>query len=155
MGKEGKAVAPYFKNASDLQDYQGPDFRFKTLNENDLGIFYAANDYYFAFTSSSESMESLLAKLQQFLGNKVLMGDLKPGDQGDQVVLLQNWLVKEFNIEDPAFVSGLFDQGTKDYVIKFQEKYATEVLIPQGQTKGTGIVDLATRNKLNKIYSDF
>jgi len=155
MGKEEKAVAPYFKNAEDMEDYTGPDFRFKTLNQNDLGIFYLATDYYFVFSSSLESTENLLIKIQEFLENKVLLGDLKPGDQGKQVSLLQNWLAKEFSIESPSFNSGLFNQATKDYVIRFQEKYATDILIPQGQTKGTGIVDLATRKKLNQIYSDF
>jgi hypothetical protein len=155
MGKEGKAVAPYFKNASDAEDYTGPDFRFKTINQNDLGIFYSVNDYYFAFSSSSESMEKLLANIQNFLKDKVLLSDLKSGDQGDQVYLLQNWLAREFSISDPGFTSGQFNQTTKDYIVKFQEKYATDILIPQGQTRGTGILDVATRKKLNQIYSNF
>ena len=152
IGKEGEAVAPYFKNAKEMEDYAGPDFRFKTLDQNDLALAYAVNDYYFAFSSSWESMESLLAELQDFLESKVLMSDLKQGDQGKQVSLLQSWLAKDLGI---GSVSGTYNQETKDYVIMFQEKYTSDILIPQGQTKGTGIVDLATRRKLNKLYSDF
>ncbi len=155
MGKKGKAVAPYFKNAVDMEDYTGLDFRFKTLDQNDLAITYAATDYYFAFSSSWESMESLLMELQNFLENKVLTNDLKQGDQGKQVSLLQGWLAKDLSIDSPGFISGIYNQETKDYVILFQEKYASDILIPQGQTKGTGIVDLATRRKLNNLYSDF
>jgi len=155
MGKEGKAVAPYFKNASDIEDYTGPDFRFKTLNQNDLGILYATTDYYFAFSSSSESMENLLIKLQEFLEDKVLINDLKLGDQGKQVSLLQKWLARDLSVDSPGFVSGFYNQETRDHVVRFQEKYATDILIPQGQTKGTGIVDLATRKKLNQLYSGF
>lgn len=155
MGKEGKAVAPFFKDAKDVQDYDGLNFRFKTLNQNDLGILYIATDYYFAFSSSWESMESLLINIQLSLENKLLTVDLKTADQSSQVLLLQKWLTKEFNIQNPNFVSGNFDLETKNYVIKFQEKYSNDILIPQGLIRGTGIVDLTTRKKLNELYSEF
>ena len=44
-----------------------------------------------------------------------------------------------------------FGTATLNAVIKFQEKYASEILNPQGFSKGTGFVASATRAKLNKL----
>lgn len=63
MGKTGRAIAPYFKNASGAEGYTGIDFRFKTLNQNDLGICYAVSNSYLVFTSSWKSMDILLNNL--------------------------------------------------------------------------------------------
>ncbi|MES2436450.1 MAG: peptidoglycan-binding protein [Patescibacteria group bacterium] len=44
-----------------------------------------------------------------------------------------------------------FGQMTFQAVIKFQNKYASEVLLPAGLTKGTGFVGAATIKKLNSL----
>ncbi|MDO9181326.1 MAG: hypothetical protein Q7U04_02905, partial [Bacteriovorax sp.] len=62
-GKEGKALTPYFKNASATKGYQGPDFRYQTLSKDDLGICYSIFNDYFVFTSSWASMEEVLKRL--------------------------------------------------------------------------------------------
>ncbi|MFA6376548.1 MAG: peptidoglycan-binding domain-containing protein, partial [Candidatus Paceibacterota bacterium] len=48
-------------------------------------------------------------------------------------------------------VSGNYDLATKNAVAKFQQKYATEILIPYGLRSGSGNVGNATKNKLNQL----
>ena len=85
---------------------------------------------------------------------------LKLGDRGSDVVGLQILLNR-----DPATriaVSGAgspnneteyFGRMTAAAVIRFQEKYRTEVLAPAGLLRGTGIVGVLTRAKLNALSS--
>ncbi len=81
--------------------------------------------------------------------------ELKVGSQGTEVRQLQTCL------NDPAIggpeiypdgkITGFFGNETKNAVIKFQEKYAKEILQPQGFKTGNGIVGKATRQKLNEL----
>jgi len=147
--------APAFRNASEVEGYKGKDFRFKPLNSKDLGICYFIADYYLAFASSWKSMEELLARLDYSLQRRMLVQDLKFGDEGVQVELLQKWLSRDLDVYPEKVISGSFADVTQKAVVRFQEKYYKEILEPQALEKGTGIVDLATREKLNSLYSDF
>jgi len=70
----------------------------------------------------------------------------------NQVECLQEFLKsQEANIYPERLVTGNFLALTKSAVIRFQEKYATEVLVPIGLEKGTGFVGPMTRVKINQL----
>lgn len=70
------------------------------------------------------------------------------GLRNNDVLELQKRLTSEGLFT--ASTTGYFGSSTRDAVIKYQEKYATEILSPLGLTKGTGFVGLYTRARLNK-----
>lgn len=153
MEEEKPAIIPYFKNASQIRGYTGPNFRYQTLSHQDLGICYLVSDNYFVLTSSWQSMEKTIEKLG-ILGAPVeITKELKYGDREYEVELLQTWLKQDPVVYPRGLVTGFFGPLTKAAVTHFQEKYESEILIPQGLTEGTGIVDLNyTRIKLNELY---
>lgn len=63
MGEQKPAAARYFRDANQATGYSGPNFRYKILSSNDLGIYYFVSDNYFVFASSWQSMEKAIKKL--------------------------------------------------------------------------------------------
>jgi len=77
--------------------------------------------------------------------------ELKTGSQGKEVEELQKCLAKDPDVYPEGEITGFFGNSTKKAVIKFQEKYAKEILEPTGLKEGTGMVGNATRKKLNEL----
>ena len=77
--------------------------------------------------------------------------NLKIGDKGKDVKELQTVLLKE-NLFYGS-ITGTFWEKTESAVIKFQEKYASDILNLYGLTKGTGYVGPLTIKKLNMLYA--
>lgn len=78
--------------------------------------------------------------------------DLKKGMTNPDVEALQECLINAGFLKN-GFNTGFFGTITESAVIKFQEKYSDDILTPQGLQIGTGYVGLATRKKLNELYS--
>lgn len=81
--------------------------------------------------------------------------NLKLGDYGEDVLLLQKTLNKELRPGIAATGPGspgnetmFFGTRTRDAVARFQEKYTAEVLSPVGLVRGTGFVGSLTRAKM-------
>jgi len=86
----------------------------------------------------------------------VFENNLKYGMRNNEVKYLQIILKKEVGpptYPERALATGYFGLITKNSVIKFQEKYASEILTPLGLTKGTGFVGKTTRAKLNQLLT--
>ncbi|MDO8559311.1 MAG: peptidoglycan-binding protein [bacterium] len=77
-------------------------------------------------------------------------GTIRQGNSGNAIKYLQIILISQGFLSE-ELNTGLFGSLTKAAVIKFQEKYASEILTPSGLAKGTGMVGPATRAKLNEI----
>lgn len=77
--------------------------------------------------------------------------DLREGAAGKDVEFLQQCLAKDPAVYPEARITGEFGSQTKKAVIRFQEKYAKDILEPFGLSEGTGSVLKGTREKLNQI----
>lgn len=80
----------------------------------------------------------------------VLFKNLRQGNSGDDVKTLQTFLFGA-GLYPEGLVTGYFGSLTKRAVIRFQEKYASEILTPVGLARGTGFVGPSTRKKMNEL----
>jgi hypothetical protein len=68
-----------------------------------------------------------------------------------EVNKLQNFLIV-YEGDINLSVTGIYDQATYNAVLKFQTKYATEILAPWGDSAPTGYVYSATEKEINELY---
>jgi len=86
--------------------------------------------------------------------------DLTLGSTGEDVRQLQillnslGFLVASSGPGSPGNETIYFGSLTTQAVIRFQERYASEVLTPLGLSSGTGFVGRMTRDKLNQLLSN-
>jgi hypothetical protein len=99
-------------------------------------------------------LQKEVARLQSLLlargGTCLLTTDLSFGSKGDQVKCLQEKLKKD-SVYPEGLITGNFLTLTRQAVVRFQEKYSSEILAPLGLSQGTGYVGLKTREKINQI----
>jgi len=160
--KDGKGIIemPYF----------GQDNKSITLIPNVIGD-YTGENYTFSLNISTfepeENLDVLLAQIEELqaqiqilllkieqikgascssINNNLYFG--LTNNQG--VKCLQQLLVDE-DVYPEAIVNGNFFLLTKNAVIRFQNKYKSEILTPVGLFQGSGYVGPMTRSKINNI----
>ncbi len=90
--------------------------------------------------------------------NKVTFNrNLKLGDRGRDVLRLQEILNQDHQTRvassgpgSPGNETEFFGSLTHSAVVRFQEKYRSEVLVPANLNRGTGFFGPLTRNKINQ-----
>lgn len=108
-----------------------------------------------------DSLKAQIAKLQpqgtsttsttcSQINNNLYLGIIDSSD----VKCLQEFLKNQgSDIYPEGFVTGNFGSLTQWAVIKFQEKYASDILTPLGLSNGTGYVGAQTLKKINQLLS--
>lgn len=91
---------------------------------------------------------------------KMFTTNLSVGSTGHQVFALQQMLNRNQDTRvantgpgSPGNETSYFGHLTKNAVVRFQEKYKSEILSPAGLLLGSGFVGFYTRAKLNALYS--
>ena len=98
-------------------------------------------------------INAILAERQKigtctFFSNDLYFGILN----SQEVRCLQEFLKSQgLEIYPEGLVTGNFLNLTQSAVIRFQEKYKEEILIPLGLEKGTGYAGERTRSKINQL----
>lgn len=78
---------------------------------------------------------------------------LRYGQENNSVKYLQIFLKNQGSeIYPEGITSGWFGPLTKKAVIRFQEKYVSDILFPWELTEGTGFVGKTTLDKINEIF---
>lgn len=80
-----------------------------------------------------------------------LTHQLRPGDTGGAVALLQNFLILQ-GFEIPSGTTGFYGAQTREAVSKFQIKYSGQILFPQRLSYPTGNVGPGTLAQINALY---
>jgi len=108
-----------------------------------------------------DSLKAQIAKLQyqQYSGVQQSCSQISSNlyfgmSNNSSVTCLQEFLKNQgTDIYPEGLVTGNFGNLTKQAVIRFQEKYASDILAPAGFLSGTGYVGQFTRNKINQILN--
>jgi len=102
----------------------------------------------------------ITTRINAILGKKTVScgkfeQDLSLGLRNDErVKCLQEFLKSQGpDVYPEALVTGNFLSLTRAAVIRFQEKYTSEILSPLGLFRGTGFVGLKTRLKINQLLT--
>jgi len=79
------------------------------------------------------------------------VNEMQFGDRNNDVKELQKLLAQFSDVYPKKLVTGYFGNLTKQAVIRFQNKFKSEILIPAGLKQGTGYVGQYTLDKLNSL----
>lgn len=114
----------------------------------------------FMFTSAANAAEVFLnstttntAVSSGTYSVAIFANNLSVGSYGKDVMALKKIISLELNTT--LDTSATFTANTANDVKNLQEKYAVEILIPNGLSTGTGFVGASTRAKLNQLTAKY
>jgi hypothetical protein len=143
--QKGKLVIPDFNknyvSLTILPSFQENNSTFENLNFSWKGVNLLEGEKSFSSSSTSFSCQALTRNL--FFG---LRNDR-------EVRCLQEFL-KDQGFYPEGLITGNFLSLTRAAVIRFQEKYKDEILMPLGLKRGTGYVGERTRIKINQLFGN-
>jgi len=137
-----------------------------------LGFAMIASTFAFATPANAQSASDLQAQINALLAQIAAMQgnssnasctatftlNLKLGSRGSEVMALQKFLnssadtrVAASGAGSPGNETSYFGAATRAAVIKFQQKYAADILTPVGLSRGTGNWFASTRAKANAL----
>lgn len=149
----------------------------KTIIVLGLALALVLGSFFISYAQTTDqsaliaALEQIVLQLQQQLAQLLaarglgttgtppqLQVTLRLGMEHPQVKQLQQWLnfesIKVANVGpgSPGQETFRFGPATLLAVNRFQQKYASEILVPNGLTKPSGVVGRATWNKLAQLY---
>jgi len=146
-----------------ISDFNGSDIAYPFNYSVNVGPNSDTHNQYLIqqLLEQIESLKKQIAELQNNISGGLTIScssinnNLYLGiKNNNEVKCLQNFLKSQgSSIYPEGLITGNFGVLTYRAVIRFQEKYASEILFPLGLNKGTGYVGLSTRNKINQILS--
>lgn len=160
--KEIRQALSYLTNKQEVAD-DVLDAKGEIINSFLLPSFYGLSNPTTVLSYDETKGQNLLDKngyvLKDGLRTKIIEKSsgfkfsqtLQVGSNNADVKKLQECLASDPEIYPSGTISGQFGQDTKAAVIKFQEKYKDDILIPNNLTAGTGKVAGATIKKLNEV----
>jgi ABC-type transport system substrate-binding protein len=160
--KEIRQALSYLTNKQEVAD-DVLDAKGEIINSFLLPSFYGLSNPTTVLSYDEAKGQNLLDKngyvLKDGLRTKIIEKSsgfkfsqtLQVGSNNADVKKLQECLASDSEIYPSGTISGQFGQDTKAAVIKFQEKYKDDILIPNNLTAGTGKVAGATIKKLNEV----
>ncbi len=106
-------------------------------------------------TLKSQLISSMVnGNSQKLVSCSQIQGNLFLGSKGKEVRCLQEFLkLQGPEIYPEGLVTGYFGKLTFFAVVRFQEKYASEILAPLRLISGTGFVGSLTRDKINQMLA--
>jgi len=124
------------------------------------------NEYQTLISQLLEKISALKAEISRLQAEKLGMTNVQAScdkiennlyfgvNNDEEVKCLQEFLKSLGNgIYPGGYITGNFGSLTQSAVIRFQERYASEILNPVGLSKGTGYVGNLTRQKINSILA--
>ena len=149
--EQSGALGRLLKDMLTIEEYVDADSSSGTMHYYTVRAVDAAGNESSTISQANARTEAAKKKPAAPKVKRMIKRALGIGSRGNDVNFLQEVLKNEGLYNGAA--TGKFDKATREALVKFQEKYAAELLKPFKLKKGTGFVGFTTRKKLNALLN--